>query len=265
MSKKIIDSLKAMNKIVICVSGGKDSSVLLWWAKNNFPIEKLVAVHAVIDIDWPQTKRVVEKQCRQMGIPLIFVQAQFADGTEKGILSKLTAPRIDRKTGEAKENLWPDALNRWCTAEMKIAPIHKYVRSLIGKIGVLIGERRQESNQRAKLEAWRPNEKLSKSGRVVVDCSPILDLTEDEVWSIIDKNKIIKHPCYEWGVSRCSCAICIFSKDAEILIAKEKAPKLVDQILEAEKKISHTFRYKKATKSRPATKETIADILKKAS
>ena len=31
--------------------------------------------------------------------------------------------------------------------------------------------------------------------------------------------------------------------------------------IEAEKKISHTFRYKPATKSKPAIKETIQDIV----
>lgn len=251
------------DRVVVSVSGGKDSAALMQWAVDNFPKDKLVCVHAKIDIDWKETVPVVEAQCAHFDLPLTIVEAVDKNGGALGFLSILTGIRRDRKTGEAKENQFPDMGNRWCTSRLKVGPIDKFVRSLKGNVLVLIGERREESSQRAKLQAWRPDENNSKSGRTVVKFSPLLDLTEKQVWDIIEANNIPKHPCYSWGVSRASCAICIFSSNKEIALAAKHAPEIVAKYIEAEAKIRHTFRYKPATKTRAEEKLTIAEILKK--
>lgn len=247
--------------VIVSVSGGKDSSVLMAWAVANFPKEKLVCVHAVIDIDWKETISVVREQAKFFDLPLIEVQAKHADGSDKGFLSVLSKKRVSRKTGEEKEAKFPDMCNRWCTSELKIAPIDKYVRTLKGNILVLIGERAEESVQRSELDPWRPDQKLSVNGRKVVKHSPILEMLETDVWSIIKSSGVPVHPVYSWGVSRASCAICIFSSDKEIAIAYEKAPEIVSRYINTELKIEHSFRYKPETKKRPALKVRIVDIL----
>ena len=249
------------DNVIISVSGGKDSAALMAWAVGEFPREKLACVHALIDIDWAETRQVVENQCKFFNLPLVFVQAVDKNGKDKGFLDQLTAPRIDRKTKEVKQYQFPDMGNRWCTSILKTGPIDKYVRSLKGKSLVLIGERAEESPKRAALAMWRPDIGLSVNGRTVVKYSPILHLKESEVWAVIDSQGIPKHPCYSWGVSRASCAICIFSSNAEIKIAAQKAPEIVARYLVAESKIDHTFRYKPKTKKREAIKQTVADIL----
>ena len=249
--------------IVISISGGKDSSVLMKYALDNYPKEKLICVHAEIDIDWKEILPMVKEQCKFFDLPLIIVKAIDMKKKEVGFLDILIRPRKDRKTGKLKENLFPARGAQWCTTALKIGPIDKYCRTFKGNVLVLIGERREESHERAKLEAWRPNKKdtLKDGTRTVIKHSPILDYTKKQVWDIINKNKIPVHPCYSWGVSRASCAICIFSSRKEIGIAAEKAPEIVKKYLEAEKKISHTFKYKKATKNKPETKQTIKQIL----
>lgn len=247
--------------VVVSVSGGKDSAALMQYAVDNFPKAKLICVHAKIDIDWKETVPVVEAQCKHFDLPLVIVEAVDKNGKPAGFLSKLTSPRRDSKTGEMKEYQFPSMGQRWCTSTLKVGPIDKFVRTLKGNILVLIGERREESSQRSKLEAWRPDENNSKAGRQVVKFSPILDLKEPEVWAIIEANGIPKHPCYGWGVSRASCAICIFSSNAEIKLAAQHAPEIVAKYIEAEKKIQHTFRYKPATKTRAEQKLTIEMIL----
>jgi len=249
------------DKIVISISGGKDSSVLMKWAIDNFPKEKLVCVHAEIDIDWDETIPIVKEQCKYFDLPLVIVKAIDKNGKEKGFIDQLTAPRVNRKTGAIGEYQFPSMSNRWCTSVLKTGPIDKYCRSLKGNVLVLIGERREESSQRAKLEAYRPDLKNSKAGRNIVKYSPILDLLENEVWEIINKNNIPKHPCYQLGVSRASCAICIFSSDKEIAIAANHAPHIVKRLIDAENKIQHSYKYKPATKKRGAIKESINDIL----
>ena len=217
-------SLGDADHVVVSVSGGKDSTYLLWWALKNVPKEKILVVHAEIDIDWNETLDVVKKQCEFFGVPLKVVRATHADGSPKGFLSILEGTRKDRKTGELKEVKFPSPQFRWCTSELKMAPIHKFVRTLEGNIAVLIGERAEESSNRAKLKAWRPMEKLSKKGRTVVNVSPILQASEGQVWRLISKIGAPVHPCYNWGVKRASCAICIFSSDQDIEVAMDHAP-----------------------------------------
>lgn len=249
--------------VVVSVSGGKDSSVLMQYALDNFPLAKIICVHAVIEIDHKETIGVVEEQAKFFSMPLRMVQSVNKDGKPQGFLDILTRPRIDRKTGEEKENQFPSMSSRWCTSSLKTGPIDKFCRTLKGRVLVLIGERAEESTQRAQLEAIRPDEQNSKPGRTIVKFSPLLEMSEREVWAIIEGNQIPKHPCYAQGFSRASCAICIFSNDHEIALAAKHQPEIVAAYMEAEKKISHTFKYKPATKTREAQTETIAQILSK--
>lgn len=249
--------------VVVNISGGKDSSALMVWALENFPREKLHFLHAEIDIDWKETLPMVHAQAKHFGVEAIVVKAVHADGSPKGFISKLLSPRKSRKTGEIGEQKFPDKPNRWCTSELKVAPIHKWIKNnLEGKILNLMGERGEESKDRSELEDVRKNEKLTLAGREVWDCSPLLDYTESDVWKVIHQKKIPIHPCYGWGVTRASCAICIFSSNEDIQIAQKHAPEIVARYVEAEAKIEHTFRYKAATKKRAALKTTIAQILK---
>lgn len=252
--------------IVVSISGGKDSAVLLDYATKHFPKSIITCVHAIIDIDWEETLPTVKSQAALYEIPLITVQAVNIRGETNGFLKQLTSPRVNRKTKEVGEYKFPGPNNtRWCTSSLKIGPIDKYVRSLPGKTLVMIGERREESPQREKLTAFRPDSKNSKRGRYVVKYSPLLDYKIDEIWDIIHANDIPIHPCYSWGVSRASCAICIFSSDNEIRIAHKKAPHIVKKYIAAEKAIKHSFRYKPATKKRGPIKKTIEDIINEAS
>lgn len=262
----IFDNPNEANHIIVSISGGKDSVLLMIIAdemKTEMPNATFHYVHAVIDIDWNETKGVVQAQCDHFGVKPIFVQAVDKHGKEKGFLDQLTAPRIDRKTGKTKEYMVPNMANRWCTSILKTGPIDKYVRSLSGNILVMIGERAEESVTRAKLDAWRPDTKNSKKGRLVVKYSPILNVLSDEVWRLNNAHGVPVHPCYSWGVKRASCAICIFSSDKDIAIAAKKAPNIVRKYIQAENKISTSFRYKPATKTRPEMKISIESILKK--
>lgn len=251
------------DNVVVSISGGKDSAALLAWAMAHFPKEKIKPVHAVIDIDWKETMDVVKSHVAHYGLGCEMVQAVDRDGNTKGFISMMLAPRTNRKTGEVGQQMFPSMEQRLCTSTLKTAPIDKYVRTLKGKTLVLIGERREESSNRAKLVAFRPDEKLSAKGREVVKYSPILDMKESDVWGVIHQEGLMVHPCYGYGVKRASCAICIFSSDEDIKIAAKHAPEVVQAYLQMEAQLDHTFRYKPATKKRGEVKERVADILKR--
>jgi 3'-phosphoadenosine 5'-phosphosulfate sulfotransferase (PAPS reductase)/FAD synthetase len=125
----------------------------------------------------------------------------------------------------------------------------------------LIGERAERIQSTCKLNPYRLDEKLSVNNRNVVKYSAIHSMLESEIWETIESNKIPKHPCYALGVSRASCAICIFSSNKEIAIAYNHAPEIVKKYIQAEEKISHSFRYKGATKSNAEQRQSVRQIL----
>jgi 3'-phosphoadenosine 5'-phosphosulfate sulfotransferase (PAPS reductase)/FAD synthetase len=257
-----ITDAASYDHVVVMVSGGKDSAALMAYAVSTFRPDQLVAVHAVIDIDHKETVDVVRAQCAHMGIRLVEVQAVNNKGQKKGFISMMLAPRKNRKTGQIGQQMFPSMDCRTCTSDIKVAPCDKFVRTLKGRVLVLLGERAEESPDRAALDAWRPSEKLSVKGREVIKCSPILNLSEQDVWAISDAFQIPRHPCYAQGFSRASCAICIFSSDKEIALAAKYQTPVVAAYVQMERQLEHSFRYKPATKKTPAQRITVEDILK---
>lgn len=254
------------DNVVVSISGGKDSSVLMqYWKENLTHIKNVYFLHAVIDIDWDETKQVVIDQAKHFGVEsnLHFVQAVDMNGKTIGIVDILERTKTKRN-GDVVENMFPSMACRWCTTAVKTGPMDKFCRALEGKTLVLIGERHEESTERSKLEAIRFDEKNSKSGREIYKFSPILPCSEKEVWTIISENKIPVHPCYSLGVSRASCAVCIFSSDKEIAVAGNHAPHIVARLVRAERKLSTSFRYSPPTKKNPeGVRTSIEQILKK--
>jgi len=296
----IADIIRAeWDYVIVNISGGKDSTALIEWARFNFPNATILLVHAEIDIDWAATLPTVHAQAEYYDLPLTVVRAIKADGKPSGFIRQLLSPRqvkvkhpperedfeddaehrkamdaflkketpenrIARSVGETHytaEYSFPDMGNRWCTSMLKTGPIQKFIRTLKGNILNLIGERAEESAQRAKLEMIRPDAKLSKNGRNVVTVSPILNMLEDAVWDIVHKSGAPIHPCYSWGVSRASCAICIFSNNKDIRVAWDHEPEMVLNYIDSEAKIAHSFKYKPATKSRGAVRVSVLDLL----
>lgn len=264
--QKFLDNL---DHIVISSSGGKDSAILIRETLKRFPHMKdyMTIIHAVIDIDWHETRDMVKKQAKHFGLPLVEVWGQY--GPEKGkllygdnwaddpdsfehrktILYNLILPRRNMKTGKLGQQMWPEMGNsRWCTAEMKIAPINKWINNNFeegSNILQVIGERFDESAKRFAMaksnNIFRKNDKTSKKLNVF-DWSLIHHISLDEVWTILEKEQIPTHKCYSWGVSRASCAICIYSDFNEILICADKAPDIAARMIYFERALDHTFR-----------------------
>lgn len=258
--QRFLDTHKA-DHVLVSISGGKDSCALIQYAIDNYPKEKIVLMHAVIDIDWDETIPTCKAQAEFFDLPLVFTQAQDKTGKKIGILDVLVRPK--KSKGVEVENMWPSMDCRWCTAAFKRDAMNKVITKYKGIVHVLQGERAEESEDRANLPDFEMCDRTSTKTRTVFRTHPIKPCSEREVWAVINENGIPKHPAYDLGCSRASCAVCVFSSDKEIAIAGKHAPHIVAKMIKAERKISTTFRYKPATKTRPAMKITIEDILRK--
>jgi 3'-phosphoadenosine 5'-phosphosulfate sulfotransferase (PAPS reductase)/FAD synthetase len=110
---------------------------------------------------------------------------------------------------------WSSASMRFCTSELKVAPITRELairfhgRPVINAVGI----RREESDGRAKKPISQPNSKLCRAGGVVGrDWYPIIDWPVEEVWLEHDRQGFARHYAYRVnGNSRVSCSLCVLN------------------------------------------------------
>jgi len=218
-------------------SGGKDSMAMYEVIAPLVPEENLVVIHADLgdEVEWAGVKDHIRDNID--GRPLEIARAIYKDGTDKNLLDY-----VERR------GMWPSSAARYCTSDLKRGPIEKVIRRIAkerGKTLIVdcIGYRSEESPARAKLSAWKHDEKNSKAGRTWIKFSPILDLTEADVWRIIDGAGKKRHWAYDKGMKRLSCVFCVLAGENDLRTAAKLAPpELVKRYTNLEKKIGHTFK-----------------------
>jgi 3'-phosphoadenosine 5'-phosphosulfate sulfotransferase (PAPS reductase)/FAD synthetase len=105
--------------------------------------------------EWKQTPAFVSSLCDRYQIDLVVVRR------EKGDLIARIEERRETLLAQGRDvPFFPSAAARYCTAEMKTAPIYKYLRRHSLVINA-IGLRAEESRERRKKLAVKLNEKLS--------------------------------------------------------------------------------------------------------
>lgn len=77
-----------------------------------------------------------------------------------------------------------------------------------------------------------------------MEWNPILDWSEEKVWSTIRSNDLPYHPAYDLGMPRLSCCFCIFASFNALMIAGQHNPELLEAYCETERKIDHQFNQK---------------------
>jgi len=117
------------------------------------------------------------------------------------------------------------------------------------KTAILSGERAEESSSRAKYKVIEPDRSDLRNGRrkrYVDRIRPVHDLTEVQVYALIEKYKVQPHPCYYLGWNRCSCKFCIFGNSDQFASAYALSPAQGDKIIGMEDKFGCTIKRKLA-------------------
>jgi 3'-phosphoadenosine 5'-phosphosulfate sulfotransferase (PAPS reductase)/FAD synthetase len=223
-------------------SGGKDSlaCVLLLLYGYKVPKEKLVLVHMRVDgsyenevfFDWEQTDEYLNYCSEKLDIPLVTI---FAD---MGLKERIEV-----------RGKWPSSKQQYCTSYQKRDVYNKWVRNLgPGRFLCVTGERAQESPRRANKPTFEIHKTTAPTLNRYVDWyRPVHHLLEDEAWELMRLAEIEPHPCYE-RVSRCSCKFCIFLTPIEMGTVSELYPEEFNELIDMEKRLGHTMKYKNARK-----------------
>lgn len=127
---------------------------------------------------------------------------------------------------------------RWCSPTLKIDVGSKVIgqseRFRQGKTLVITGERAEESASRAKYATFEPyradNRNGPKVSRYVDHWRPIHKWCEREVWSILERYRVMPHPAYRLGWSRASCRQCIFGSPNQWATIRKYFPEAFNRI-----------------------------------
>lgn len=255
--------------IIVSFSGGKDSlACVLYALELGVPKNKIELWHQAVDgrpgvdprfFDWPCTESYCRAVAAMLGLPIKF---QWREGGFEREINKQDAATakvgfelpdgsIGQAGGTGDPNtrlMFPAAVadlrTRWCSAILKIdvatAAINNDPRFKRGKILEITGERRQESNNRARYAEVEKHKSTTLSRRVD-QWRAIIDWPEERVWEIIQRWGVRPHPAYYLGWGRVSCMFCIFGNPDQWASVNAINPKMFWRILNYERQFGRTI------------------------
>lgn len=253
-------NLNGYDHYLIMFSGGKDSTAcFLHLLELDIPLKKIELWHHLIDgrghhlMDWECTEDYCRKFAGAFHVPIYY---SWKESGFEGEMLRNNSPTkrtwfettegLLNSGGNGKSNsrlqfpqLTANLSQRWCSSYLKIdvgtSSIVNQSRFDGKKVLVISGERAEESPSRKHynfFESDRADNRYGKKKRHVDRCRLIHHWNEKQVWDIIARNKIIVHPCYYLGYSRCSCKWCIFASPSQMATSFALSPfqgiKLID-------------------------------------
>lgn len=233
-------------------SAGKDSQASLDFMVEyadaiGFPRDRIVVLHADLGrAEWKGTRELAEKQADCYGLRFIATKALTKDGRERDLIDQIR----DR-------GMWPSNAARYCTSDQKRGPCRREMTGLARshadykarpiRVLSVLGIRAEESPARAKVAPIVPafvggKAQAGSSGRKhVVTLFPIYNWTEAEVWARIKASGVPSHPAYELGMPRLSCVFCVLAPKPALMLAGKHNPELLNEYVDLENEIDHTF------------------------
>lgn len=268
------EKLKECDRILLAISGGKDSVCCLELMVRMGFKNKIELHHHDVDggeetfFDWAITQSYVQAIAKHYEVPLFI---SYRVGGFKKEMLRSDEPTAEvryqipggewRSTGgKGKSNTrrkFPmpsfNLLIRWCSSYLKIAVFAAVIanqKRFDGKkICVVTGERAEESAARAKYPEIEPH-RTNCQKREVWHCRPILHWSTEKVWCVMQEAGIVAHPAYYLGYSRCSCRSCIFLNVHDWATLKKIDPEIIKTITNYETEFNSTISYDKQRKKK---------------
>ena len=198
-----------MIKVIVPISGGKDSQACLLLALQQYQPEQIRGLFCDTQFEHPLTYAHLDTMQKNYGVRIDRITAG-------------TVPEQVLKVGR-----FPSFNVRFCTDRLKIRPSREYYKALAQEQGgfqVWFGMRSDESKAREKRyrfkthdELYAPHDVLDQYPKYLYKMGvtfrlPILDWTTAEVFSLLNNQY---NPLYSMGSNRVGCYPCLAAGDAE--------------------------------------------------
>jgi 3'-phosphoadenosine 5'-phosphosulfate sulfotransferase (PAPS reductase)/FAD synthetase len=182
-------------KRVIAYSSGKDSTALLLWAKEQFPLEEILVMFN--DTLWEHE--------------LVYgYLAQMKEELLKGVEFH-QVPSIGMEALVELKHRVPSPKARFCTEHLKVNPCIEFLKTIQDDYELYDGKRREESESRSQL----PEREWSDS----YDCwvnHPLAHWTVEQVFAIAQKYGVSPNPLYLKNAGRVGCFPCVLINHREL-------------------------------------------------
>ena len=199
---------------IVQFSGGKDSTALVLWAREQWGDDFLPMF---CDTGWEHA-----------------INRAYIEHINRRVLNgRLVVCRSEQFSGmmqlvEVKRRV-PSAKARFCTDELKTEPGVQYVRGLADEVVIYQGARADESQKRRddgprffsdRYDAWIER--------------PLYAWTVADVFAMHDRHGIEPNPLYKLGAARVGCFPCVLINHAELKRVTETLPEIWDRMAELE-------------------------------
>lgn len=240
--------------ILVSISGGKDSQATLDETVRAADAagvrDRVVTLFCDLgsDDEWPGTRELAAEHAAWYGLRHEVVCREVTADDGQRVQQSLSDHIEDR-------GLWPDAARRYCTSDMKRAPVYQLMTRLAAEqrsAGVtgrrvrilhVLGLRAQESPRRALLAPLARDERATnKTVRLVDQWLPIHDWDTSRVWERIAEAGTRPHPVYASGMPRLSCRFCVLASRSALVLAARLDPGGAEQRARQEERMGHRFR-----------------------
>lgn len=195
-------------RIIVPVSGGKDSQACLKMAVSEFGHESVVGLFCDTQFEHPQTYRHID-----------YIESLYG-----AMIIRKSAGSVDEKV--IKYGRFPGGGARHCTDELKIKPTKEFLDEFSkenGSVVVYYGMRLDESSERRNRYANKTHDELYPpheimpgkypkylSSRGVMFKLPILEWSSADVMDYLDGHH---NPLYDAGMPRVGCFPCLAAGD----------------------------------------------------
>ena len=247
--------LSGYDVILVNISGGKDSQAALDETVRAADAagvrDRIVTVFCDLgdEDEWPGTRELAAEHAAHYGLrhEVVCREVISADGER---VQQTLSEHIEQR------GMWPDAARRYCTSDLKRAPVYRLMTRLAAeqhaagitgrrvRILNVMGLRAQESAKRALMPPFSHDERASnQTVRSVDEWLPIHSWTTAQVWAQIAEAGTRPHSVYAAGMPRLSCRFCVLASRSALVLAARLDPGGAARRAAMEERMGHDFRH----------------------